>query len=65
MPKKKRAKKLEPTVQQSELLSIMLIVQLLQAGVVQKNISKLVNRDLNYVNRIAQLLRRPRRKARK
>ena len=65
MPKRKRSVKREPNTEQSELLSATLIVQLLQAGVAQKNIAKLVNRDLNHVNRIAQLLRKPRRKARK
>lgn len=65
MPKKKKTVKREPNVEQAELLSTMLIVQLLQAGVAQKNIAKLAIRDINRVNRIAQLLRKPKKKAKK
>jgi hypothetical protein len=65
MPKKKRIVRREPNTEQSELLSTLLIVQLLQTGVAQKNIAKLANRDINRVNRIAQLLRKPKKKSRK
>jgi phage FluMu protein gp41 len=65
MPRKKRSVPSDPLLEQSDLLSTILIVQLLQAGVAQKNIGKLANRDINRVNKIAQLLRKPKRKGKK
>jgi hypothetical protein len=51
MTKKKKGPISDPLIEQTDLLSTLLIVQLLQAGVAQ--------------NKIAQLLRKPKRKGKK